>query len=687
MKGGLTTEVVSASPLERFGRVGALRPRTVAESSGRGPGEEPSRSPRWPTCVHHLSGDEGGTETLVACCVDGRRVDVARERGSCASAIFPFRVHTVGIEPKEMDGDGLVLRAYGFGESGEVDLRPAARRKSASGGWIATGADDGDVVSVSVDDLGSRAALAPAATRIEESSSPLREVREVFETLSSPVHVRLRCFKYPLAVPVFARRRRSCGLDLFVALFARESRPRGVTVGGTASGAVVVRGGPVDDMTPFSLVNIGEPVVFVDLIDFGGEDTEGLLAVGERGTVAVVRLEEGTGLPVVDEARLGAAHGASTITSCALCIDRGEGQGGGPPCLVYASEDGSCFACAVQRGATRLHPRPLTIADQVMMVEACDRTGVAFLFRANGEILRARPIDFLSRDSRGDPLGGEESPENLALRLEHVMDGQARLGKVVEKCVEEANKTLTLFLDHHHHRHLRGSVACPEDNVLEVSLIDTRDLKTSNIKRIVSWRWPTGLSQASRTKARSGICTHKTRTVQMNGTPRTFVCQQVGDRFFIYALLRLVPECLASEALSLGEGRLAGCEGAIGGKPAMVLVDMASADSLASKTETTGRDLRGVNGARWGGDGRSSKKRKVVFPLRVQDPRGGTGGDRKETVEGLHCEACALARQFGEVRECFIGGSEEEQETRYNKTMLQKRLGELWHKTRQLIVD
>merc|ERR1719353_1299246 len=113
----------------------------------------------------------------------------------------------------------------------------------------------------------------------------------------------------------------------------------------------------------------------------------------------------------------------------------------------------------------------------------------------------------------------------------------------------------------------------------------------------------------------------------------------------------------------------------------MVLVDMASADSLASKTETTGGDLRGVNGARWGGEGRSSKKRKVVFPLRVQDPRGGTGGDRKETVEGLHCEACALARQFGEVRECFIGGSEEEQETRYNKTMLQKRLGELWHKT------
>ena len=52
-----------------------------------------------------------------------------------------------------------------------------------------------------------------------------------------------------------------------------------------------------------------------------------------------------------------------------------------------------------------------------------------------------------------------------------------------------------------------------------------------------------------------------------------------------------------------------------------------------------------------------------------------------------HRNSFEITIGFGEVRECFIGGSEEEQETRYNKTMLQKRLGELWHKTRQLIVD
>ncbi|QDZ22584.1 hypothetical protein HOP50_08g51280 [Chloropicon primus] len=264
-------------------------------------------------------------------------------------------------------------------------------------------------------------------------------------------------------------------------------------------------------------------------------------------------------------------------------------------------------------------------------------------------------VDWAPRRDRG--LDSWEDPSSCSYsetvtRIEEQKAARKEDGRVVWECLTEANKSICFLLRHCHEGAYKGraSRSVEERNEVNVDLIDQ-----GTGAKIVSWRWPLDSPDARQL----GLCTQKTRTVEVEGTERTFVCHRIGGKCFVYVDLCLVPVPLVRqlEARDLvGEIRTSN----------LVLLDVVHLDCHGGTAVPAEYDA-------------------------ATKPEHGTSaaGERRQLLEALNEQVRAVVGAIQALRErCGSNhGGKKGGGNFAEARKLQNRLGQLWHQARRLLVE
>lgn len=451
-------------------------------------------------------------------------------------------------------------------------------------------------------------------------------------------------------------------------------------VAGNASGDVAVAyeppaGGTLDQNKNWKkLLCIEQRIVHIEAVTTSTSTTI-LVVVGERGRLALI---DATGNFDIREQSLQ----CSSDISCAACFGFFN-NGTVLNCLVFSVlPAGECYLCELDG---RKEVKPLSVfpkgserLTRIVRISFCEEESKVSFSRADGGVTSVCCEALLKEAAvRGEVKGisgiekkllqnvSDKDLNELALELASWENAQREVGNILDACIEEASKTMQFLLKHMHHKNLQGRIELVEENLAEVSLRD----KSQEDLKVVSWKWPLNLPESEyRLRRHFGITTQKTKVAAVDGTGRSFVCQQMADKFLIYVNLVLIPGPLLDQMKN--EPLLSVL---LQGPKNLLLLDVVHLDSLEQKSS-----------------------RQAPVPPQYDNPSRDSETDKTKPIQYLHKEVNTVVEALGIIRERKIA-LESENDVDFGEAgvadghfipalyKLQNKLGELWFAARRLI--